>query len=279
MNARSALPALLLALGACASGTNAGTPAAPLPPAPPSDGSPAWELVWSDEFDRDGLPDETRWSYEEGFIRNNEAQYYTRARPENARVEDGMLVIEARRESFGAASYTSASLTTKGRASWRYGRIEVRAKLPTGRGMWPAIWMLGDNIDQVGWPECGEIDIMENVGFDPDRVHGNVHTEAFNHVLGTNKGASIEVSRPYEAFHLYAVEWHPDRIDFFIDDRRYFTFVNSGAGPAEWPFDQPHFLIINAAIGGGWGGQQGIDDSIFPQRYFVDYVRVYQLPA
>lgn len=267
---RSATVSLLILLTACgpraSSRVSAGL-------SPERDG---WTLVWSDEFEEEGLPDPGRWSYEEGFIRNEELQYYTRARPENARVEDGHLVIEARRESYREGEYTSASLTTRGKASWRYGRVEVRAKLPTGRGMWPAIWMLGTNIDEVGWPECGEIDIMENVGFDPDRIHANVHTEAFNHVLGTNKGASIEVPDPHADFHVYAIEWFPDHIDFFVDDRRYFTFENNGGGTAEWPFDRPHYLIINAAIGGGWGGQQGVDDSIFPQRYYVDYVRVYE---
>jgi len=235
-----------------------------------------WQLLWSDEFDIEGLPDSTKWNYEEGFIRNDEAQYYTRARLENARVDDGMLVIEARQEKYEGADYTSASITTSGRASWRFGRIEVKAKLPTGRGMWPAIWMLGTNISEVGWPECGEIDIMENVGFDPDRIHANVHTGAFNHVDGTSKGSSIVVENPHSAFHVYAIEWSGDRIDFFVDDKKYFSFANTGGGVAEWPFDQPHYLILNLAVGGAWGGREGIDDSILPQRYYVDYVRVYE---
>ena len=245
-------------------------------PTPP--GAPAqtrWELVWADEFDYQGVPDPARWTYEEGFIRNNEKQFYTR-RPENARVENGTLVIEARKEKFQNAEYTSASVTTSGKASWRYGRIEVRAKLPSGRGMWPAIWTLGTNIKQVGWPECGEIDIMENVGFDPDTIHGNVHTKAFNHVMGTNKGARIHVPNPHQDFHVYAVEWFPNRIDFFVDGRMYFTFENTGGGTAEWPFNQEQYLILNTAIGGAWGGQRGIDDSVFPQRFLIDYVRVYK---
>lgn len=235
-----------------------------------------WKLVWSDEFDKDGLPDPSKWGYEEGFLRNIEAQYYTVARKENARVEDGHLVIEARKEPFGGGEYTSASVTTRGKASWRYGRIEVRAKLPTGVGTWPAIWMLGTNIREVGWPKCGEIDIMENVGFNPDQIHANIHTEAFNHVKGTGKGSSITIEKPYEDFHVYKVEWYPDRMDFFVDDQKYFTYENSGNGNAEWPFDKEHYLILNLAIGGAWGGQQGIDDSIFPQQYLIDYVRVYQ---
>jgi beta-glucanase (GH16 family) len=136
--------------------------------------------------------------------------------------------------------------------------------------------MLGTNIDAVGWPECGEIDIMEYVGFAPDTIHANIHTEAFNHVDGTAKGSSIHVEAPDEAFHTYAIEWTPDKIDFFVDEQNYFTFENTGEGIAEWPFDQPFYLILNAAVGGSWGGQEGIDDAIFPQPYRIDYVRVYE---
>ncbi|HKJ67748.1 MAG TPA: glycoside hydrolase family 16 protein [bacterium] len=235
-----------------------------------------WELVWSDEFEHEGLPDQAKWGYEVGYIRNNELQYYTEKRLENARVEDGILIIEARRDNWQGHEYTSASLRTRNTATWQYGRIEVKARLPTGTGMWPAVWMLGMNIDEVGWPECGEIDIMENVGFEPDRIHANIHTEAYNHVKGTNKGNSIVVSAPYDNYHLYAIEWTADKIGFFVDEQQYFAFENEGAGDAVWPFDQPFYLIINAAIGGGWGGQQGVDDSIFPQQYFVEYVRVYK---
>ncbi len=247
------------------------------------------KLVWSDEFDKPGLPDPAKWDYEVGFIRNNEQQYYTRARKENARVEDGMLIIEARKERFPIAAraskkgkgrdfadYTSASLITRGKADWIYGRIEVRAKLPTGRGMWPAIWMLGRNIGQVGWPACGEIDIMENVGFDPDVIHGNIHTKLYNHVRRTNKGSRLTLRNPHQDFHVYAIDWAPDRIDFLVDKTKYFTFKNEGKGPDVWPYDRPQYLILNIAVGGAWGGQKGIDDSIFPQRMYVDYVRVYQ---
>jgi beta-glucanase (GH16 family) len=233
-------------------------------------------LVWSDEFDVPGLPDSAKWSYEEGFVRNKEAQFYTQARPENARVEGGCLVIESRKEPWGKADYTSASLHTLGKASWTYGRIEVRAQLPTGRGMWPAIWLLGVNRSEVRWPACGEIDIMENVGFDPDRICANIHTKAYNHVKKTNKGSSLAVPKPYEAFHVYAIEWTPERIDFFVDTTKYFTFQNEGTGKDAWPYDLPHYLILNTAIGGSWGGENGIDDSIFPQRFWIDYVRVYQ---
>ncbi len=232
-------------------------------------------LVWQDEFEGQGLPDPTRWDYEVGLVRNNERQYYTRARSENARVEGGMLIIEARREPYEGAAYTSASLTSK--ASWTYGRIEVRARLPKGRGTWPAIWTLGTNIRQVGWPTCGEIDIMEHVGFDPGRIHANIHTKAYNHVQGTNKGSSIVVSRPDEEFHVYSATWTPDRIEFFVDGQRYFAFDKEAGGEAVWPYDKPQYLILNLAIGGSWGGQQGIDDGAFPARYVIDYVRVYRV--
>ncbi len=252
-----------------------------------------WSLVWSDEFDGVGPPDKTKWSFEEGFVRNQEAQYYTRGRWENARIEDGVLIIEARKEKYGNpaykskqdasrrrsrefAQYTSASLTTRGKASWKYGRIEVRAKLPQGRGMWPAVWTLGDRIADVGWPACGEIDIMEYVGFDPDTIHANVHTKKYNHVLKTDKGANIAVSKPYDAFHVFAIEWDANQIDFFVDDKKYFTFVNEGTGTEAWPFDETQYLILNIAVGGSWGGREGIDANIFPQQMRVDYVRVYQ---
>lgn len=256
-----------------------------------------WSLVWSDEFDRPGPPDPSKWGYEEGFMRNRELQYYTRARQENARVADGALIIEARKErrrnrdyntdnkpvrragwrrTRKFADYTSASLITRGKASWRYGRIEVRARLPAGTGIWPAIWMLGDNIGDVGWPACGEIDVMEYVGFEPETIHANVHTKKYNHVQKTSKGAKIVIPKPYEDFHVYAIEWDASRIDVFVDQEKYFSYVNERTGADAWPFDKKQYLIINIAVGGDWGGRKGIDDSIFPQRMTVDYVRVYQ---
>jgi beta-glucanase (GH16 family) len=242
-----------------------------------SKGVAEWELVWEDNFESRGLPNSNIWSYEEGYIRNNEAQYYTKERSENARVENGKLVIEARKDNWRGHKITSASLHTYGKKEILYGRIEVKAKLPTGTGTWPAIWMLGNSFREgSGWPACGEIDIMENVGYDPKVVHGNVHTKAYNHVLGTNKGNNITLDKPWDEYHVYAVEWYKDRIEFFIDDEQYFVFENEGTGNDVWPFDAPHYLIINLAIGGGWGGREGVDDSIFPQKYFIDYVKVYR---
>jgi beta-glucanase (GH16 family) len=249
------------------------TPASPSSPAASS--APAgWVQVFADEFDRSGPPDPAKWDYELGYIRNKEAQFYT-SRPENVRVEDGMLVIEARKEPHQGYAYTSASINTLGRFEFLYGRVEVRAKLPSGKGSWPAIWMLGTNRATVGWPACGEIDIMEQVGFDPLKIHGSVHTAAYNHVAGTQRTASVTVSDPAEAFHVYAMEWTKDRIDVFVDGQRYFSFTNEGTGSRTWPFDKPQYLLINLAIGGSWGGQQGIDDAAFPKRYLIDYVRIY----
>jgi beta-glucanase (GH16 family) len=273
MRVRGKVVALLaggLCLAGAACGSSGGTTPAPAVPSAP----PGWTLTWFDEFDGAGLPDASKWGYEVGFVRNKELQYYTRARLENARLEGGMLVIESRKEPYETAAYTSASLHTKGKGEFLYGRIEVRAKLPTGRGMWPAIWMLGVNIDQLGWPTCGEIDIMENVGFDPNRIFGTVHTQAYNHVAGTAKGADLAVAAPWESFHVYAIEWSTTEIAFFVDEQRYFTFPNESQGSAKWPFDRPHYLILNIAVGGSWGGQKGVDDAIFPQRFYIDYVRV-----
>jgi len=247
-------------------------PAAPTAPSA-IPGSGNWMLVFSDEFDAPGALDSSKWGYELGYVRNNEAQYYT-SRPANVRAEAGVLVIESLKEAYQGYGYTSASINTLGRFEFLYGRVEVRAKLPTGNGAWPAIWMLGTNRTQVGWPTCGEIDIMEYVGFDPLRVHGSIHTAAYSR--GTHKTASINVANPWDAFHVYAMEWYPDRIEIFVDGQKYFTFLNENTGTRTWPFDQPQYLLINLAIGGSWGGQRGIDDSRFPHRYLVDYVRIYQ---
>ncbi len=235
-----------------------------------------WELVWEDNFDGAGLPDSKTWSYEEGYIRNNEAQYYTKERLENARVENGSLVIEARKDNWSGNKITSASINTYGKKSILYGRIEVKAKLPTGVGTWPAIWMLGENISKIGWPACGEIDIMENVGYEPDVVHANIHTKAYNHIKGTNKGNKITIKKPYENFNVYAVEWFEDHMYFYLNDKLYFSFKNEETGNDVWPFDKPHYLLINFAVGGAWGGRNGVDESIFPQKYYIDYVKVYK---
>ena len=238
-----------------------------------------YTLVWSEEFKSDQLNPEI-WSFEIGDVRNNEKQYYTKDRKVNCRIQNGKLILEARKESFKGYDYTSASITTKKRKTFLYGRIEVRAKLPTGRGVWPAIWTLGSNIDEVSWPLCGEIDIMENVGFDPTKVHGNIHTKSYNHNLETNEGDFIESETLSTDFHNYAINWTPDQIDFFLDDNIYFSFENDGlSNPNTWPFDQPQYLLINLAVGGFWGGKQGIDPRIFPQKFEIDYVRYYKIDS
>ena len=267
--------ALLLLTTAACGGASASSPATPTPTPTPVSGPAGWSLVFADEFDAPGALDPAKWAYEIGYVRNDEKQYYT-SRSENVRAEAGNLVIEGRKEVYQGYGYTSASINTRGRFEFLYGRVEVRAKLPTGNGTWPAIWMLGTSISQVGWPTCGEIDIMENVGFEPTRIHGTVHTAAYNHVQGTAKGANLTIANPWEDFHVYAMEWHSDRIDVFVDGQKYFTFRNEGTGSRTWPFDKPQYLLVNLAVGGAWGGQKGIDDSRFPHRYLVDYVRIYK---
>lgn len=234
-----------------------------------------WELVWSDEFEYTGPPAAENWAYETGYIRNRELQQYT-SDPENVRVEDGLCLIRALLEE-GEDSITSASIHTLGKRDFLYGRIEVRAKIPSALGSWPAIWMLGTNIGEVGWPACGEIDIMEHVGYDPKLIHANIHTGAYNHSIGTNKGNRMELQDPWADFHLYALEWFEDRMDFFLDDSLYFTFENDRTGNSDtWPFDRPQYLLINLAYGGSWGGNQGVDTRALPLQYEIDFVRYYK---
>jgi len=234
-----------------------------------------WELVWSDEFEYTGSPVSDSWGYETGYIRNNELQYYS-SELKNVRVENGRCIINALLEE-GKDSITSASINTLGKQEFLYGRIEVSARIPSALGSWPAIWMLGTNHSEVGWPACGEIDIMEHVGYDPRWIHANIHTKAYNHYIGTNKGHQIEMEEPWADFHLYALEWHEDHMDFFLDDSLYFTFENDQAGNTDtWPFDKPHYLLINLAYGGAWGGTQGVDVQALPLQYEIDYVRYYK---
>jgi beta-glucanase (GH16 family) len=235
-------------------------------------------LVWSDEFNYSGYPDSTMWGYNVGGHGwgNDELEYYTKNRLENARVENGMLTIEARKEDYKGMNYTSARLVTRSKGDWLFGRVEVRAKLPKGKGTWPAIWMLSSDWAYGGWPESGEIDIMEHVGYDPDVIHFSTHCKDYYFKIGTQKTYVIRVPRTDSIFYTYAMEWYPDRIEGYVDDSLYFTVKNEYQGWAKWPFDKPFHLILNIAVGGGWGGVMGIDDSIWPQQMQVDYVRVYQ---
>jgi beta-glucanase (GH16 family) len=235
------------------------------------------KLVWSDEFNYSGLPDPSKWNYDVGGHGwgNNELQYYTPGRRENARVENGHLVIEARREKWEGRDYTSARLVSKGKGDWTYGRIEVRARIPSGLGTWPAIWMLGSKTP-LKWPDDGELDIMEHVGYDHGRVHSSVHCKTYNHVIGTQKTAFTMVPDCSENFHVYMAEWDADSVKVGIDGRYFFRFGNDKTGYAAWPFDNPLHLLLNVAVGGNWGGQKGVDSTIWPRRMEVDYVRMYQ---
>ncbi len=241
------------------------------------------KMVWSDEFDYKGLPDSLKWSYDKGTgcpdicgWGNKELQYYTWQRSENARVENGHLIIEARKERFEGAEYTSARLVSKNKGDWKYGRFEIRAKLPAGRGMWPALWMLPTQWAYGGWPKSGEIDIMEHVGYWPDSLFATVHTASYNGMIGTQKTKSIVTKDMASTFHVYAMEWTPDQISFYVDGVKYNEFKNDRAGSDGWPFDQDFHLLLNIAVGGNWGGKFGVDDTIFPQKMVIDYVRVYQ---
>ena len=234
-----------------------------------------YQLIWSDEFEQNGAPASENWDYQTGSHGwgNNELQNYTSS-PENSSVKDGILTIRAVKNG---DVWTSARLITKNKRDFLYGRIEASAKLPAGVGTWPAFWMMPAEWTYGGWPECGEIDIMEHVGYDPGVVHGTVHTGAYNHSIGTQVGKSLTIPDFSEKFHVYAVEWSESKIDFFIDNEKYFTFVNDQKSDfLTWPFDKPFYIILNIAIGGNWGGREGIDPLLNEAIMEVDYVRVYQ---
>jgi beta-glucanase (GH16 family) len=279
--------ATIAPLAACGGGDNATQAAAALPAveAPAVGALDGWSLVWSDEFEKEGLPDPSKWDYDTGRNKvgwyNNELQYYARDRPENARIEGGRLLITARKESlttvpdYGGQQYTSARMLTRGKAAWTYGFFEVRAKLPCGRGTWPAIWMLGS---KGVWPDDGEIDIMEQTGQNKGEVLGTIHTRAYNYFngfLGPGQGAKVELADACTTFHNYQLTWDADRIVIGVDGNNYSTFTNPKTGEyAAWPFDQPQYLLLNLAIGGDLGG--AVDNNILPTQLEIDYVRVYQ---
>ncbi len=235
---------------------------------------PGYKLVWQDEFNYSGAPDPDKWGYSLGGNGwgNGEAQFYTDKRI-NSFVDKGILTIKARNEN---GLWTSARIKTQYKADWTYGYIEIRAKLPKGVGTWPAIWMLPTFDAYGGWPRSGEIDIMEHVGFDLDVVHTTVHTLAYNHKIGTQKNHHEKIPGVTDGFHIYAILWDEHAIQWFIDGKPFFKFVNEQKTSAEWPFDKPFYLIINLAMGGSWGGQKGIDPKLKEAQLDVDYVRVYQ---
>ncbi len=238
---------------------------------------PFKKLVWSDEFNYKGLPDAKKWSYDTGGHGwgNNELQFYTANKSKNARVEKGNLIIEAHKEVIGKNQYSSARLVSKGKGDWKFGRIDIKAKIPNGLGTWPAIWMLG-SISPLKWPDDGEIDIMEHVGYDQGNIHASVHTKKYNHIKHTHKTDSVLVNDCSTAFHLYSVEWNEAHLTILLDNQVYFHFNNNHTGYEAWPFSNPMHLLLNIAVGGFWGGKNGIDDKIFPRKMEIDYVRVYQ---
>lgn len=240
------------------------------------------KLVWSDEFDGESV-DLEKWKFETGAHGwgNNEWQNYTDGA--NSTVSDGLLKITAKREGPAqkVGSYTSSRMNSK--ESFTYGRMEIRAKIPThrGNGLWPALWMLGSNIGEIGWPDCGEIDIMEYVSYAPNEFHFTVHSKANNHVLGTQvTSGPLPLETIEEEFHNYGILWTENYLKFYLDsiDNVKLTF-NRPSNPTQdnWPFDKPFYFLMNIAVGGNWGGQQGVNDGIFPSTMEVDYVRVYQL--
>ncbi|MDR6197387.1 glycoside hydrolase family 16 protein [Siphonobacter sp. SORGH_AS_0500] len=234
--------------------------------------------VWADEFDYEGLPDSQKWGYDLGGSGwgNNELQYYTNSE-KNAHVANGKLYITALKEAKEGKSYTSARVISKGKGDFLYGRFEIKAKLPKGRGTWPAIWMLPTDWAYGGWPNSGEIDIMEHVGYDPNVVHISTHSLAYYFKINTQKTAKRKLDNVFDEFHTYRVDWTPYAIRGYIDDAFIFEFVNEGKTFAEWPFDKRFHLLLNVAVGGDWGGAKGVDDAIFPTSMEVDYVRVYPM--
>ena len=246
-------------------------------------GIPGWTLVWSDEFAQaDGSsPDSAKWAYETGTGSggwgNNELEYYT-SRTNNVRIENGQLVIEARQESYLGSGYTSARLKTQGKASWAYGRMEARMKIPRGKGIWPAFWMLGTNFPSAGWPTCGEIDILENIGSELTTVHGTVHGPGYSGGNGIGGPYSLPGNAVFaDDFHVYAVEWTTNQIKWFVDSQQYFSVTPANLpGGATWVFTQPQYLLLNLAVGGNWPGSPN-GSTVFPQRLTVDYVRVYAI--
>ena len=233
-----------------------------------------YTLVWSDEFNGDSI-DESKWNFEVGNGNwgwgNGESQYY---RSQNASIEDGKLIIEARNESYGGFNYTSTRMQTKNKGDWLYGKIKASIKVPSGGGTWPAFWMMPTESVYGGWPNSGEIDIMEHVGCDSGTIHGSIHCDQYNHIENTQQTGTYSIQT--NTFHEYAIEWNENSISWFIDDVLYFTFNKTNDDYSSWPFDQKFFLILNLAVGGNWGGICSFNGNTFPQEYQIDYIRVFQ---
>lgn len=259
------------------SGDDGGTT---ITPSAPVDKGWAFEStpLWAEEFDTPGAPDANNWTYDigGGGWGNNELQYYT-SNANNVSIANGMLTITARKESQGGMNYTSTRMISKNKGDFLYGRVVVRAKLPTGKGTWPAIWMLPTDWVYGNWPASGEIDIMEHVGYDPNNVHFSVHTQAYNHSIGTQKTSTKNIPTATSDFHNYRVDWTPYAVRGYYDDVQVFQFVNDGKGYTTWPFDKRFHLLLNIAVGGTWGGAQGVDETVFPASMVVDYIRLYKM--
>ena len=233
-------------------------------------------ITMQDEFDIEGAPNDSIWGYDIGTGTNgwgnNELQYYT-DRPSNVEVKDGMLKITAVKEAYEGAAYTSARLLTKGKFDQKYGRFEARIKLPWGQGMWPAFWLLGADFDTSGWPNCGEIDIMENRGAEPTTISGTVHGPGYAAGNSVGKEFSLTDDRFDTGFHVFGIEWGEEYVNYYVDDVLYNQITPKDVS-GEWVFDQPFFIILNLAVGGNYGGPPN-DATVFPQEMLVDYVRVY----
>jgi beta-glucanase (GH16 family) len=247
------------------------------PPPPPPPVTYEWVFEnttsWTEEFNTTGASDANKWSYDIGGNGwgNNELQYYTDGLNES--VNNGVLTITAKKEPFMGKAYTSARMVTKNKADWLYGRFEIRAKLPKGTGTWPAIWMLPTESVYGVWPNSGEIDIMEHVGYDLNNVHFTLHANAF--YGGNGKGAAKIISGATDDFHIYRLDWTPYGIRGYFDNEKVFEYINPNSGYASWPYDKKFHILLNIAVGGSWGGAQGVDDSIFPATMQIDYVRFY----
>ena len=228
------------------------------------------KAIWADEFNVDGAPDATKWGYDLGTgdwgWGNNEAQYYT-SRTDNVKVQNGVLKITTIKENYNGSNYTSARIKTQSKFSFKYGRVEIKAKLPSGGGTWPALWMLGDNITSAGWPACGEIDIMEHLGNQLNKIYGTLHYPNFSG--GNAVSRTTNITNATTEFHIYSLDWRADSIKFYVDGTLFHTFTNTSA----MPFNQNFFLIINCAIGGNFGG--AIDPNFVSSTYEVDYIRVF----
>jgi beta-glucanase (GH16 family) len=236
-----------------------------------------WTLVWQDEFDGPEInPD--NWTHETGGHGwgNGESQYYTDS-ADNSFIEDGNLVIQALEQNVMGKLFTSARLMTKGKVEQQYGRIEARIQIPTGKGIWPAFWMLGNDFPEISWPRSGEIDIMENIGSEPGVVHGTLHGPGYSGANGVGASYRLPDRRPFHTdFHVYAIEWEPQEIRWYVDDALYNTITPDDL-PGDWVYDHPFFLLLNVAVGGNWPGYPD-QTTQFPQRMLVDYVRIYERP-